>query len=115
MDGHLLDDRGRNLSSARFIQNNISYQNTSNFLEKYREIWGQNQPEKLFVIAYDSTRIATLIGSLLGLHGYNAIQAMHDPEGFPNKSGHVFFNESGVGNKTFKIFKIKRGKLVPSS
>lgn len=115
MDGHLLDDRGRNLSSARFIQNNISYQNTSNFLAKYREIWGQNQPKKLFVIAYDSTRIATLIGSLLGLHGYSAIQAMHDPEGFPNKSGHVYFNASGVGNKTFKIFKIKRGKLIPSS
>ncbi len=115
MDGHLLDDRGRNLSSARFIQNNIIYQDTSNFLEKYREIWGQGQPKKLFVIAYDSTRIATLIGSLLGLHGYNAIQAMHDPEGFPNKSGHVYFNESGVGNKTFKIFKIKRGKLIPSS
>ncbi|MDQ6967816.1 MAG: penicillin-binding protein activator [Mariprofundaceae bacterium] len=115
MDGHLLDDRGRNLSSARFIQHNTNYQDTSNFLEKYREIWGQGQPKNLFVIAYDSTRIATLLGSRLGLHGYSAIQAMHDTEGFPNKSGHVYFNEFGVGNKTFKIFKIKRGKLVPSS
>ncbi|PCI43437.1 MAG: penicillin-binding protein activator, partial [Proteobacteria bacterium] len=111
IDGHLLDDRGRNLSSARFVKNDITYQDTSNFLDKYREIWGQNQPPKLFVIAYDSTRIATLLGSLLGLHGHRAIQAMHDPEGFPSKSGHVYFDASGAGNKTFKIFKIKRGKL----
>ncbi len=115
MDGHLLDDRGRNLSSARFIQNKTNYQDISNFLEEYREIWGQGQPKKLFVIAYDSTRIATLLGSRLGLHGHSAMQAMHDSEGFPNKSGHVYFDKFGVGNKTFKIFKIKRGKLVPSS
>lgn len=115
MDGHLLDDRGRNLSSARFTQNNPNYQDTSNFLAEYREIWGQGQPKKLFTIAYDSTRIAALLGSRLGLHDHSAIQAMHDPEGFPNKSGHVYFNESGAGNKTFKIFKIKRGKLIPSS
>ncbi|MDQ6956611.1 MAG: penicillin-binding protein activator [Mariprofundaceae bacterium] len=115
MDGHLLDDRGRNLSSARFIQNKTNYQDTSNFLEEYREIWGQGQPKKLFVIAYDSTRIATLLGSRLGLRGHSAMQAMHDSEGFPNKSGHVYFDEFGAGNKTFKIFKIKRGKLIPSS
>jgi len=115
MDGHLLDDRGRNLSSARFTQSDTSYQDTSNFIEQYREIWGQGQPKKLFVIAYDSTRIATLLGSRLGLQGYHAIQAMHDSEGFPNKSGHVYFDSSGIGKKTFRIFKIKRGKLVPSS
>lgn len=115
MDGHLLDDRGRNLSSSRFIQNDVKYQGTSNFLAEFREIWGQGQPKKLFAIAYDSTRIATLLGSRLGLHGHSAIQAMHDPEGFPNKSGHVYFDEFGVGNKTFKIYKIKRGKLIPSS
>jgi len=115
MDGHLLDDRGRNLSSARFTQSNASYQDTSNFLEQYREIWGLGQPKKLFVIAYDSTRIATLLGSRLGLHGRSAVQAMHDSEGFPNKSGHVYFDEFGAGNKTFTIFTIKRGKLIPSS
>jgi len=115
MDGHLLDDRGRNLSSARFTQIDSTYQDTSNFLEQYREIWGQGKPKKIFLIAYDSTRIATLLGSRLGLHGHSAIQAMHDSEGFPNKSGHVYFDESGTGNKTFQIFKIKRGNLVPSS
>jgi len=115
MDGHLLDDKGRNLSSARFIKTNTNYQDTSNFLEQYREIWGQGKPNKLFVIAYDSTRIATLLGSRLGMHGHHAIQAMHDSEGFPNKSGHVYFDGHGIGNKTFRIFKIKRGKLIPAS
>jgi len=115
MDGHLLDDRGRNLSSARFTQSNINYQDSSNFLEQYREIWGQGQPKKLFVIAYDSIRIATLLGSRLGLHGHNAIRAMHDSEGFPNKTGHVYFDQNGVGNKTFKIFKIKHGEIIPAT
>lgn len=115
MDGHLLDDRGRNLSSSRFIQNDVKYQGAPNFLAKFREIWGQGQPKKLFTIAYDSTRIATLLGSRLGLHGHRAIQAMHDPAGFPNKSGHVYFDEFGVGNKTFKMYKIKRGKFTPSN
>jgi len=115
MDGHLLDDRGRNLSSSRFIQNDVKYQGAPNFLTEFREIWGQGQPKKLFTIAYDSTRIATLLGSRLGLHGHRAIQAMHDPAGFPNKSGHVYFDEFGVGNKTFKMYKIKRGKFTPSN
>jgi ABC-type branched-subunit amino acid transport system substrate-binding protein len=113
MDGHLLDDRGRNLSSGRFIHHIVAQQNSA-LLSQYREVWGQGKLGKLFTTAYDTTRIITLLGSRLGLHGRDAIEALHDPDGFPGESGHVQFDASGVGHKTFPIFRIQHNHLAPA-
>jgi len=116
-DGHLLDDRGRYLSSSRFAH--VSFPatdgNTLNrMLRSYRETWGAGEPDKLFGMAYDSVLIAAVLGSRLGLTGHDAVDGMHDPEGFPGLTGHVRFDRSGVGRKEFDIFTIRGGKLTPA-
>ena len=111
MDGHLLDDRGRNLSTARFIQ---SEQQSSNLLQRFHEVWGEGKPSKLLMVAYDSAQIAMLIGSRLALQGEKAMEALHDHEGFPSESGHVHFNNQGFGEKIFPIYRIQRGTIVPA-
>jgi len=113
-DGHLLDDRGRNLTSARFIQTSDAL-NTSPLLRHFHDVWGAGVPTKIFTTAYDSTRIAVLLGSRLGLHGEHAIQALHDPEGFQSESGHVTFDAQGVGHKIFNIWRVGGGKIIPAS
>ena len=114
MDGHLLDDRGRNLSSARFIQSTTGKAISPTLLSGYRDVWGQGKPSKLFTTAYDSTRMITLLGGHLGLHGHHAIEGLHDTDGFPGESGHVKFDAFGVGQKTFHLFRIQHKKLVPA-
>jgi len=115
-DGHLLDDRGRYLSRSRF--SNINFPGESNsvrqMLNSYREVWGVGKPGKLFGMAYDSVLIAAVLGSRLGLHGRDAFKGLKDSEGFPGLTGHVRFDEQGVGRKEFEIFTIKRGKLTPA-
>ncbi|HKI60373.1 MAG TPA: penicillin-binding protein activator [Mariprofundaceae bacterium] len=116
-DGHLLDDRGRYLSRSRFA--NVSFPVADNntvrhMLRSYRETWGSGEPGKLFGMAYDSVLIAAVLGSRLGLSGRDAIQGLHDAEGFPGLTGHVRFDESGVGRKEFETFTIKRGELTPA-
>jgi len=116
-DGHLLDDRGRYLSRSRFA--NISFPVADNnsvrrMLRASRETWGSAEPGKLFGMAYDSVLIAAVLGSRLGLNGRDGIQGLHDVEGFPGLTGHVRFDENGVGRKEFEVFTIKRGKLTPA-
>jgi len=116
-DGHLLDDRGRYLSRSRFA--NVSFPVADNnsvrrMLYSYRETFGSGEPGKLFGMAYDSVLIAAVLGSRLGLSGRDAIQGLHDAEGFPGLTGHVRFDENGVGRKEFEIFTIKRGELTPA-
>jgi ABC-type branched-subunit amino acid transport system substrate-binding protein len=116
-DSHLLDDRGRYLSKSRF--SNISFPASDNdavrrMLRSYREIWGADKPGKLFGMAYDSVLIAAVLGSRLGLTGRDAFNGLQDSEGFPGLTGHVRFDEQGVGHKEFEIFTIKRGKLTPA-
>ena len=116
-DGHLLDDRGRYLSRSRF--SNINFPATDNnsvrrMLNSYREVWGVGKPGKLFGMAYDSVLIAAVLGSRLGLTGRDAFKGLKDSEGFPGLTGHVRFDEQGVGRKEFEIFTIKRGKLTPA-
>ncbi len=116
-DGHLLDDRGRYLATSRFASINfpVADGNTvRRMLSSYREAWGAGKPGKLFGMAYDSVLIAAVLGSRLGLHGRDAIQGLHDAEGFPGLTGHVRFDKNGVGRKEFEVFTIKRGKLVPA-
>ncbi|NOR73165.1 MAG: ABC transporter substrate-binding protein [Mariprofundaceae bacterium] len=116
-DGHLLDDRGRYLSGSRF--SSISFPaGDSNavrrMLRSYREIWGAGKPGKLFGIAYDSVLIAAVLGSRLGLNGPDAFDGLQDSDGFPGLTGHVRFDDEGIGRKEFEVFTIKRGKLTPA-
>ncbi len=116
-DGHLLDDRGRYLSRSRFA--NVSFPVAENnsvrrMLRAYRETWGSGEPGKLFGMAYDSVLIAAVLGSRLGLNGRDGIKGLHDVDGFPGLTGHVHFDESGVGRKEFDVFTIKRGQLIPA-
>ncbi|MDX8403792.1 MAG: penicillin-binding protein activator [Mariprofundaceae bacterium] len=114
---NLLDDRGRYLSTSRFI--NINFPATDNnrvrrMMNLYRETWGVEKPGKLFGMAYDSVLIAAVLGSRLGLRGRDAIKGLYDDEGFPGLTGHVRFDKNGVGQKEFGVFTIKRGKLSPA-
>ncbi|MDX8397680.1 MAG: penicillin-binding protein activator [Mariprofundaceae bacterium] len=109
-DGHLLDDKGRNLSSARFIQTKQKLDPA--LLTSFRDIWGAKEPSQLLTIAYDSTRIITLVGSRLGLHGKRGIAALQDKAGFPSQTGHVSFDQSGIANKEFHVWRIRNKKLI---
>lgn len=116
-DGHLLDDRGRYLSRSKFAHVSFPVANNNSvrhILRSYRETWGSGEPGKLFGVAYDSAMIAAVLGSRLGFNGRDAIQGLHDREGFPGLTGHVHFDESGVGRKEFEVFTIKDGKLIPA-
>jgi len=118
-DGHLLDDRGRYLSHARFassgqVGNDSDNQSVRRFQFIYRETWGSNKTTGLMRLAYDTMRIATVITSRLGLKGSAISDALQNPEGFPAMTGHVRFDHDGVGQKQLDIFSIKKGKVVPA-
>jgi len=118
LDGHLLDDRGRYLSRARFAGSNaVSGRDDSgmrqlNFM--YREAWGVGKPSELTALAYDSLLIATVMTSRLGLKGKGIIRELHDVEGFPGITGHVRFDGAGVGQKMLDVYGIMKGKIVPA-
>ncbi|MDT8375744.1 MAG: penicillin-binding protein activator [Mariprofundaceae bacterium] len=116
-DDHLLDDRGRYLSRARFSSINFPAGDGNavrQMLRSYRETWGAGKPGRLFGMAYDSVLIAAVLGSRLGLNGRDAFNGLQDSEGFPGLTGHVRFDDKGVGRKEFEIFTIRRGKLTPA-
>ncbi|MDQ6990951.1 MAG: penicillin-binding protein activator [Mariprofundaceae bacterium] len=113
MDGHLLDDRGRNLSTARFIQD-IPNLHNSDLKTYFHEVWGKGEPSKLLSVAYDSTQIFILLVTRLGLTGGDIIQALHSKEGFPSETGLVHFNDDGVGEKTFSLYRIQQHAIVPA-
>jgi len=114
-DGHLLDDHGRYLSRARFTQVGFPEEAPASLLAAYRQTWGSGEPGKLFGVAYDSALIAALISSRLGLHGRDAIRGLRDEHGFPCETGHVRFDQQGIGHKQFDIFTIRRNNVVPAS
>jgi len=119
-DGHLLDDRGRYLSRARFAASNTYDQHDSDdaamrsFQFSHREAWGTDKTTDLMRLAYDTMRIATVMTSRLGLEENAIFEALQDPEGFPAMTGHVQFDASGVGQKQLDVFSIKKGKIVPA-
>ncbi len=119
-DGHLLDDRGRYLSHARFTTPGSADRNDSDdpamrrFQFANREAWGSDKTTDLMRLAYDTMRIATVITSRLGLTESAIFDALQDPEGFPAMTGHVHFDAFGVGQKQLDIFSIKKGKIVPA-
>jgi len=131
-DGHLLDDRGRYLSQARFASSassnrandssnaNIAQQMSHDdpmvrqFKLAYRDTWGNDKTTPLMSLAYDSMRIAMIMTSRLGLEKQALLRELRDPEGFPAMTGHVRFDAAGIGQKQLDIFSIKQGKVVPA-
>jgi branched-chain amino acid transport system substrate-binding protein len=120
-DGHLLDDRGRYLSKARFAASNVASDTGNNMDDPaksqlyflYRETWGNSKPSDLVTLAYDTMQIATVITSHLGLEKGDIMLQLQDQEGFPALTGHVRFDASGVGQKQLDIFGIRKGEIVP--
>ncbi|GAV21427.1 hypothetical protein MMIC_P2416 [Mariprofundus micogutta] len=120
-DGHLLDDRGRYLSKARFAASNTSVDvsnqedpNIRQFQFKHRQVWGSAKISDLMSLAYDTMRIATVMTSRLGLSRHEISRGLRTPEGFPAMTGHVKFDDSGVGQKQLDVFSIKKGEIVPA-
>jgi outer membrane PBP1 activator LpoA protein len=121
-DGHLLDDRGRYLSKARFSAFNVisdagegmddPARSQLHFI--YREAWGSGKPSELTTLAYDTMQITTVMTSRLGLEKGDIVSQLQNPEGFPAMTGHVRFDASGVGQKQLDIFSIRKGKIVPA-
>jgi len=116
-DGKLLSDKGRYLGRAQF--SDVAFPNGASpdlrrFMLKWRDIWGVDKPGKLAGLAYDSTLIATLLTSRLGLSGRSLLAGLHDISGFPGLTGHVRFDEDGVGHKDFELYRIRRGHIVPA-
>jgi len=114
-DGHIMDDRGRYLSKVRFAQPVTARQQTSQMLNLYRQVWGQSKADTLTYVGYDTARIIFLLGSRLALSGKQAIQSLHDKTGFPGESGHVYFNEDGIGEKYFDLYKVDKGEIEPAT
>ncbi len=118
LDGHLLDDRGRYLSHARFAGSNAVSGRDDTALRQlrfmYREAWGGSKPSELTALAYDTLLIATVMTSRLGLIGKGIIRELHDIEGFPGITGHVRFDAAGVGQKLLDIYGIRRGRIIPA-
>lgn len=114
-DGSLLNDQGRYLSKARFVMPATERDTITDTIALYRQIWGQRKPGALTYTAYDSLRIVFLLGSRMGLNGYDAITSLHDPSGFPGQSGHVYFNPNGIGEKRFDLYQIEQNQIKPAS
>ncbi|GMQ99912.1 MAG: hypothetical protein BMS9Abin18_0741 [Zetaproteobacteria bacterium] len=116
-DGNLLSDKGRYLGRAQF--SDVAFPNGASpdlrrFMLAWRDIWGVDKPGKLAGLAYDSTLIAALLTSRLGLSGRSLLTGLHDISGFPGLTGHVRFDEDGVGHKDFELFRVRRGHIVPA-
>ena len=117
-DGHLLDDRGRYLSSSRFVDIQFPDDDTPAMQEAkdaYRVAWGGDTPVPLVGIAYDTLRIAAVISSRLGLKGQDAVKGLQSSEGFPGLTGHVRFEPDGIGDKTLDLFTVQDGQAVPAN
>jgi len=116
-DGHLLADKGRYLGRARF--SDVAFPNGASpglrhFTLAWRDAWGVGKPIKLTGLAYDSTLIAALLTSRLGLSGRDVLAGLNDKDGFPGLTGHVRFDADGIGHKSFKMFRIRHGRIVPA-
>lgn len=117
-DGHLLDDRGRYLSGARFAVSDMQGDGDDAALRRFRflhrEVWGNENTSELMALAYDTMRIAVMMTSRLGLTKSELSRELHDLEGFPGMTGHVRFDENGIGQKQLDLFRIQRGRIVPA-
>ncbi len=116
-DGHLLDDRGRYLFRALFSDMPFPNADTSGarrFSATWRALWDDGRPGKLAGIGHDTLLIAALLAGRLGLEGRDLVVALQDEAGFPGLTGHVRFDEHGVGRKAFRVYGVRRGRIVPA-
>jgi len=118
-DGHLLADRGRYLAGAQFSNTTFPHGHspeTSHVVNRYREVWGEDAPPtSLLGLAYDSTLIATMLTSRLGMKGQDVIRGLRDELGFSGVTGHVRFDREGIGRKRFDLLTIDHGKITPAA
>lgn len=114
-DGHLLDDRGRYLERSMFSDVNLAAdrEDFHTIRSRAREVWGDGIPDARIALAYDSTMIAAVLMNRLGLKGKRLAVGLKDAMGFPAITGHVVFDESGDGKKSYALFTIRRGRIVP--
>ncbi|MDX8376465.1 MAG: penicillin-binding protein activator [Mariprofundales bacterium] len=112
-DGHLLDDRGRYLSRARFadaapaVIGDIDAQSV-HYL--HNQTWGGNSG-KLSILAYDTAMLAIEVMRQFVISPTNINQYLQRATGFSAISGNVIFDKNGIGKKTFVIYGIKSGTI----
>jgi len=117
-DGHLLDDHGRYLASARIAvvpSSQPRHQGVAisvSTVGEYRQLWGDHAKSLLSDVAFDSLVVAATLTSSWGLQGWPLLQALRDPSGFPLPTGSVVFDRQGVGHKQFALLSVRRGVLV---
>ena len=113
-DGHLLDDHGRYLHGAQFATptTNVSQpsQAVLDLKSQYRIIWDDDM-SPLLALAYDTAMHIATLGSRMGLHGQDAIDALYSTEKFPAISGDYYFNAQGISQKSFAIQVIRHGRI----
>jgi len=115
-DDHLMDDKGRYLSSAKFATPITSLSQPDQAImdvqNQYRVIWAENSEiTPLFALAYDSAMNVAALGSRLGLTGADAINALNTTIEFPAISGNYYFDKNGISQKKFAIQTISRGRI----
>lgn len=114
-DGHLLDDHGRDLESARIaeVPDRLPGAEDTPLDLRYRELWGEGARTVLADVAFDSLRVAATLTSSWGLEGFALLRALRDPGGFPLATGRVVFDRRGVGHKQFALLAVRDGALRP--
>ena len=115
-DNHLMDDKGRYLTSARFSTPITSLPQPDQAIldvqNQYRVIWAENGDiSPLFALAYDSAMNVAALGSRLGLSGKEAIYALNTTIEFPAISGNYYYDKNGISQKTFAIQTIIGGRI----
>ncbi len=114
-DGHLLDDHGRYLETARI--STLQDGGSSSWAtvardEEYRQLWGDRARTVLSDVAFDSLVMVATLSSSWGLQGFPLLRALRDPGGFPLATGRVVFDRDGIGHKRFSLLAVRRGALV---
>ncbi|MDX8408463.1 MAG: penicillin-binding protein activator [Mariprofundales bacterium] len=111
-DGHLFDDHGRYLATARIAD--IAQRPFLPHAEDadYRQLWGEAHQGSLGAVAFDSLMIAATLTSSWGLQGFPLLRALRDPAGFPLATGAVVFDRQGIGHKQFALLTVRKGVLV---
>ena len=114
-DGHLMDDHGRYLGGSEFAAPFTSVEQPNQAVldvkSQYRIIWDSDDMSPLFTLAYDTAMNIAALGSRMGFKGEDAMDALHNTDGFPAISGNYYFDEHGISQKTFAIQHIRKGNI----
>ncbi len=114
-DGHLMDDHGLYLGGSEFAAPFTSVKQPNQAVldvkSQYRIIWDSDDMSPLFTLAYDTAMNIATIGSRMGFKGEDAIDVLHNTDGFPAISGNYYFDERGISQKTFAIQRVRRDRV----